>query len=45
MSLWWSWNPDTDLMCDAINYALKKWTISVVAAGNEDKNVSNTVPG
>lgn len=45
MSLGGDGNSNDDMLCEAIDYALGKGTISVVAAGNENQNVSGKVPG
>ncbi len=44
MSLWWDWNPTNDIICSAITNAKLKWTISIVAAWNENANVNAKVP-
>ena len=44
MSLWWVGDPSDSFMCDSIDYALEKWTISVVAAWNSDTETSMYVP-
>lgn len=45
MSLGGVGTPSTDPVCAAINYAKSKGTITVVAAGNSNVNVSTFVPG
>jgi len=44
MSLWGSGTPTNDIICNAITNAKSKWTISVVAAWNENSDVSTKVP-
>lgn len=44
MSIWWTGTPSNDIICNAISSAKLKWTISVVAAGNENTDVSTKVP-
>lgn len=44
MSLWGSGTPTNDIICNAITNAKAKWTISVVAAWNENSDVSTKVP-
>ncbi len=44
MSLGGVGNPNNDPLCEAIDYALAKGTISVVAAGNENEDISEKVP-
>lgn len=44
LSLGWTGNPATDPMCSAITYAKSKWTLSIVAAWNENADVSTKVP-
>jgi len=43
MSIWWPWNPNS-IVCVAIDYALSKWTISVVSAWNDDIDAIIKVP-
>jgi hypothetical protein len=44
MSLGWDGTPTNDIICNAITNAKTKWTISVVAAWNENADVSAKVP-
>lgn len=44
LSLWWDGDPSKSMICQAITYAKSKWTVAVVAAGNENTTVSNKVP-
>ncbi len=44
LSLGGAGNPSNDPICNAIDYAKSKGTITVVAAGNSNVNVSNQVP-
>lgn len=44
MSLGWNWTPTNDIICNAITNAKAKWTISIVAAWNENADVSTKVP-
>lgn len=44
MSLGWDGTPTNDIICNAITNAKAKWTISVVAAWNENADVSAKVP-
>ena len=44
MSLSWEWNPETDYVCNAIEYAKWKWVFSVVAAWNNNIDSKNIVP-
>ena len=44
MSLWGAWNPSDNYMCDSIDYALSKWTISIVSAWNSTTKISKYVP-
>lgn len=44
LSLWWNWTPSNDIICNAITNAKAKWTISIVAAWNENADVSTKVP-
>lgn len=44
LSLGWTGDPATDPMCSAITYAKSKGTLSIVAAGNENADVSTKVP-
>jgi subtilisin len=44
LSLGWDGAPSNDIICNAITNAKSKWTISVVAAWNENADVSAKVP-
>lgn len=44
LSLGWNGNPLNDIMCNAITNAKAKWVITIVAAWNENADVSAKVP-
>ncbi len=44
ISLWWYADPANNPVCNAITEAKNAWVITVVAAWNDNTNVSNIVP-
>ena len=44
LSLGGRWNPSSSYICSSIDYALSKWTITVVAAWNNNADTSKYVP-